>query len=354
MNKICFDVQELKTHFLFGLDLVDSNGIPFPDEAIQHEIDTAIDEFENFMGVKLAQTKFLTNPTSDKKLGYDYDELLDPINVYSDEMGFGTGLFYCKKKLGITPIISIQRFAWKLAKPDEDAALTFPLEWLKWKAKNGMVVVRPVTGVSFDLALTQLTHGTFWLPWVTQYHKVVPGLLEVDYLCGYAKREETGTVSIATNTDIVTGAGTVFRNLPPNNLKINMDNQDECFAVKRVNSDTELILRNVYTGATLSAVPYRLIDRSMSGMMTAINIVGKLAAVNVLHVIGDAMRVGVSSESWSADGLTASTSYTAGVENATFGARIIQYKKELHGSPGQPGLIENWRDSEKGVLMEFI
>ena len=306
------------------------------------------------MGVRLAQTKFLTNPTSDKKLGYDYDELLDPINVYSDEIGFGTGLFYCKKKLPITPILSIERFAWKLAKADQQPALNFPLEWLKWKTKNGMVVVRPVTGVSFDLALTQLTAGTFWLPWCTHYHKVVPALLECDYTCGYGRREETGTISIANNSDTVTGTGTAFKNLPPGNLKINMDNQDRCYVVKQVDSDTQLKLREVYTGTALTDVSYRLVDRSMPGMMTAIMIVGKLSAVNVLHFLGDAMRVGISSESWSADGLSASTSYTAGVENATFGARIIQYKKELNGEPGRPGLIENWRDSEKGVLMEFI
>ncbi|MCK5611445.1 hypothetical protein KAR91_56770, partial [Candidatus Pacearchaeota archaeon] len=134
-----------------------------------------------------------------------------------------------------------------------------------------------------------------------------------------------------------------------------MDDGDRCYNVKKVVSDTELKLRENYTGAALSGVDYRLIDRSMKGVMTAIEIIGRLAAINVLHVMGDAMRVGISSESWSADGLSASVSYTAGVENATFGARIIQYGKELHGrTAGEPGLLENWRNKEKGMQVGWI
>ena len=59
------------------------------------------------------------------------------------------------------------------------------------------------------------------------------------------------------------------------------------------------------------------------------DIVGKIAAMKLLNVIGDGLLAGFSSSSINLDGLSESFSSTQGVENAFFGARIGVYQKEI-------------------------
>lgn len=58
--------------------------------------------------------------------------------------------------------------------------------------------------------------------------------------------------------------------------------------------------------------------------------VGKIAAFNVFNILGDLqIGVGIASTSIGIDGLSQSISTTSSATNATFGARIIQFQKEL-------------------------
>jgi hypothetical protein len=59
------------------------------------------------------------------------------------------------------------------------------------------------------------------------------------------------------------------------------------------------------------------------------NAVAKLAAIDVLGIAGDAVLAGVASLSTSIDGLSESFSTTASATNATYGAHILQYQKEV-------------------------
>ena len=59
------------------------------------------------------------------------------------------------------------------------------------------------------------------------------------------------------------------------------------------------------------------------------DIVGKIAAMKLLNVIGDGLLAGFSSSSIGLDGMSESFSSTQGVENAFFGARIGVYQKEI-------------------------
>lgn len=58
-------------------------------------------------------------------------------------------------------------------------------------------------------------------------------------------------------------------------------------------------------------------------------IIGKLAALKLLNVVGDGIMAGFSSSSISLDGMSESFSSTQGVENAMYGARIGVYQKEI-------------------------
>lgn len=79
------------------------------------------------------------------------------------------------------------------------------------------------------------------------------------------------------------------------------------------------------------------------------NAVAKVAAIDVLGIAGDAVLAGVASQSTSMDGLSESFSTTASATNATYGAHILQYQKEVDAlfDPKDGAL----RSSERGITM---
>jgi hypothetical protein len=78
------------------------------------------------------------------------------------------------------------------------------------------------------------------------------------------------------------------------------------------------------------------------------DMIGKWAAVKLLNVIGDGLLPGFASQSVSLDGLSESFSSTQSATNAYFGARIMQYKKD----------IEEWLQRNKykygGIPIGFV
>jgi hypothetical protein len=59
------------------------------------------------------------------------------------------------------------------------------------------------------------------------------------------------------------------------------------------------------------------------------NVIAKIASIDVLGIAGDAILAGIASLSTSVDGLSESYSTTASATNATYGAHILQYQKEI-------------------------
>lgn len=59
------------------------------------------------------------------------------------------------------------------------------------------------------------------------------------------------------------------------------------------------------------------------------NVVAKMAAIDILGIAGDATLAGIASYSTGIDGLSQSVSTTASATNATYGAHILQYQKEI-------------------------
>jgi len=62
-----------------------------------------------------------------------------------------------------------------------------------------------------------------------------------------------------------------------------------------------------------------------------LSVLGKMASIPIFNMLGDIIlaRAGIGSQSIGIDGLSQSINTTSGVENAGYGARITQYKKEL-------------------------
>ena len=64
--------------------------------------------------------------------------------------------------------------------------------------------------------------------------------------------------------------------------------------------------------------------------MDLINLVGKLATFGPLGIAGDLiLGAGIAAQSLGVDGLSQSISSTSSATNAGYGARILQYSKEI-------------------------
>jgi len=82
------------------------------------------------------------------------------------------------------------------------------------------------------------------------------------------------------------------------------------------------------------------------------NIVAKIASIDVLGIAGDAVLAGVASLSTSIDGLSESFSTTASATNATYGAHILQYQKEIDSFFDEK--VGGVRSSERGLTFTVL
>lgn len=84
------------------------------------------------------------------------------------------------------------------------------------------------------------------------------------------------------------------------------------------------------------------------------NAVAKTVAIDILGIAGDAILAGVASLSTSIDGLSESFSTTASATNATYGAHILQYQKELDTLFSEKEDGAGVRSSERGLTFTVL
>jgi len=222
-------VQELKDVFLFGIDLTDDAGNPFPDIMFSWGIRSAIAFFERRLDIHIKKKVF----TGER---YDY---------YRGDYQNWTII-----KLRESPVLSVEavRVKW----PSNTTVIEFPSEWIQLRADVGQVNIIPASGTMSQVLLTA---GGSFLPLLAAGRDFVPSILEVDFTAGFEDGE----------------------------------------------------------------VPQELRDA-----------VAKLASFAPLNVAGDLIvGAGIASKSISIDGLSQSINTTSSATNAGYGARLVQYEKEL-------------------------
>ncbi|MCU0912930.1 MAG: hypothetical protein MUC88_00030 [Planctomycetes bacterium] len=228
LNSLVMSVQDLKDIYLFGVDLTNDLGEPFPDVMFEWSIKFAIDWLEHELDIRLRPT------TMDER--YDY---------YRRD--FSEWMFI---KLRQSPVISVEQVA--LMWPANTEVMVFPAEWISLIKDCGHINIVPTsTGISQVL----FTAGGTFLPLLAQGRDYIPNAIRVQYTAGF----EAGKL------------------------------------------------------------PFDLRE-----------LIGKKAACGPLNVAGDLIAgAGIASQSVSLDGVSQSISTTSSATNAGYGARIIQYEKEI-------------------------
>ena len=185
-------VPELKDLYLFGLDLTNDRGEPFPELLFEWGIKQAIAWLERNLDVRIRPTVFL-----DER--YDYYR--------------GDYLMWTIIRLRESPVLSVE--AVKVKWPSNETVLDFPKEWIQLRKDAGQINIVPTSGTMSQVLMTA---GGSFLPLVASGRDFVPNILSVDFTAGFAEGEvpielrdligktaALGTLHIAG--DLIGGAG---------------------------------------------------------------------------------------------------------------------------------------------------
>lgn len=222
-------VESLKTNYLFGLDLTNDDGTPYPDSMYEHYIRSAVSKLEHKLDLPIIPRSIVAEKHDFIKEDY---------------------VHYIWLELDQFPVIDVEEVTMVL--PGENVVQTFDRDWFQLDNATGQLQLVPGTGSANSILLGAT--GA-WLPLIYSNNKFVPSVFRVTYTAGF----EAGQV-------------------PP----------------------------------------------------IVTDIVGKIASFGPLNIAGDLLGgAGIASQSVGIDGLSQSFNTTSSATSAGYGARLIQYAKEL-------------------------
>lgn len=222
-------VDELKTNYLFGLDLTDDAGNPYPDTLYEFFIKSALSWLEHRLDIPIAVKTLV---------GEAHDYFREDYNKY------------IWMKLKESPVISVEEV--RMVLPGEQVVQTFEDDWIHIQKDSGQLQLVPGTGTAGSILLGA---GGAYIPLIYGNNRFIPDAFRVDYTAGF----EPGQV-------------------PP--------------------------------------------------LIT--DLIGKKASFGPLNIAGDLLGgAGIASQSISIDGLSQSFNTTSSATNAGYGARLLQYGKEI-------------------------
>jgi hypothetical protein len=252
-------VTELKTIYMFGLDLTDDAGRPYPDSLFAHYIKSAVSSLEHRLDLPIKKT--VVEYEAHDYYREDYDK-------------------YIWLETDYYPVIGVDEV--KLVLPGEEVVQIFNQDWIRIRRQEGHIQIVPGPGVAGSVLFG--ARGT-WIPLIYSHNKMLPDAFRLKYTAGFGY-PEPGQASHAD---------------------------------PKLNEQADVIK----------------------------DMVGKLASFGPLNIAGDLLGgAGIASQSIGIDGLSQSFNTTSSSTSAGYGARLIQYAKELK---------ENYKmlkDYYKGIRMK--
>jgi hypothetical protein len=222
-------VDELKTNYLFGLDLTDDQGNEYPDSLYEWFIRSAISWLEHRLDIPIAPKTLV-----DEK--HDY---------FAEDYGH-----YIWMKLEESPVINVEEV--RMVLPGEQVVQTFDSTWIQLQKHSGQLQLAPGTGAAGSILLGA---AGAYIAMIYRNNRFIPNAFRVDYTAGF----EPGQV-------------------PP----------------------------------------------------VILDLIGKKASFGPLNIAGDLLGgAGIASQSIGIDGLSQSFNTTSSATNAGYGARLIQYTREI-------------------------
>ena len=153
-------IDELKNHYLFGLDLTDDQGNPYPDSLYVHCIRAAIDWLETKLDIPIL-------PTVIEEEKHDF---------YAEDWSKWMYL-----RLTRHPVISVEQV--RLVMPGNQEVHVFSKDWLSLQRFEGHLQIIPGPAGSSTIALG-FHHWHF--PWMHRsISRQIPDVFRVSYTAGF-------------------------------------------------------------------------------------------------------------------------------------------------------------------------
>lgn len=150
-------VEEFKVNYLFGVDLTDEQGTPYPESLYEFYIKAAVSYVERYLDTPLRPTQF--------EESHDFDP-----NAYDS---------YIALFLDHYPVISVESV--KLLTQAGEVAQDFPREWIRVQKSGGQVNIVP----SGSMGTLLLGASSALLPRFGGA-RFVPDVFQVSYTAGFA------------------------------------------------------------------------------------------------------------------------------------------------------------------------
>ena len=180
-----FSIKELTTNYMFGIDLVDQQGNPFPDSLIASYLNGAISWAEQLFDICLTK-KEVTDEM------HDYER--------SDYMNWGYIQSFCRPIKEVTGLSLMYG-----AQP----SFTIPLEWLKVDKLGGKIQMFPSQGSANNLIISQ--SGVIF--GLQQRWGYCPQMWKLDYVAGMDEKDIPENLKILIYKQATIGIITVWGDL---------------------------------------------------------------------------------------------------------------------------------------------
>jgi len=297
--------QWLKDRFLLGVDLTLDDGTAYPDGIYEQSIRGAVSWLEQELGI-----------------------IIDPMVVESEVHDA-----YEPNRTGYWPFQLDRRPVWTLQKLDLRYGgfepITMPVQWIQLADEiHGRVHLIPS---EHDIGSFQFTSGVpIIVGDVFQAGRFVPNYFQFSYTAGFAMHSGSVTIPDGDSTTIAITfpEGEKFV-LPNYTVDLTFTSNTAIPAAIRVKSKTrtEMVVEVTTAPAGGVAVFDWVASAVPSDILQAI---GYKAALLPLDIAGDLIvGAGIASTSTSVDGLSQSINTTASATNSGYGARVLQFEREL-------------------------
>lgn len=214
-------VQELKDHYLFGLDLTDDAGNEYPESLYENFIKSAVSWMEQKLDIPII-------PLSIEEEKHDYIR-----EEYTQ---------YMFMKLFHYPIIDVSEV--RLVLPTEVEVKNFEREWFRIQKEVGHLQLVP--GATSTVTVPLVGISATWYPYLYAARRLIPDAFRVSYTAGFesgtvpdnikdiiAKKACFGPLNIAG--DLLGGAGIASQSL-------SIDGLSSTFNTTCLHPETEIIL----------------------------------------------------------------------------------------------------------------
>ena len=197
--------DEIKTNYLFGLDLTDDDGSELPDSLYEWYARSAVDLLESQLDIAI-RTQVFDETATDGEATERQDFLMQ--EYYK----------YIWLQLNRRPVISVQEI--KLVLPNDQEVISFDMSWVQLNKEAGQVMIIPASG---SIAVTTLGQSGAWLPLIYGWTDFIPDVFHVKYTAGFtnevpaALKNLIGMMAsigpLAVLGDLIIGAGIAEQSL---------------------------------------------------------------------------------------------------------------------------------------------